>query len=144
MRIPVNILKVHPDAVIPEYQTAGACAFDFTLIEDATVAPGELARFRTGLVMCVPKDHALIIASRSSMPKKTGLIIPHGFGLIEEDYCGPNDELLLQAMNPTDQPIMVKKGDRLMQGLIVPIARVRFEEVSALETPTRGGFGSTG
>jgi dUTP pyrophosphatase len=142
--IPVKILKVHPDAEIPEYKTPGACAFDLALVEDAVIAPGEVARLRTGLVFCVPPGHALLVASRSSMPKKTGLIIPHGFGLIDEDYCGPEDELLLQVQNPTDAPVSVKKGDRLMQGLIVPIARAAFETVASLETPSRGGFGTTG
>ena len=144
MQIPVKILKLHPDAVIPEYKSAGAAGFDFVLVEDAKIAPGEIARLRTGLVICVPEGHVLFVTCRSSLPKKTGLTMPHGIGTIDADYCGPTDEILLVLKNATDAPVDVKKGERLCQGLIVPIAIARFEEVSGLDSPNRGGWGSTG
>jgi len=144
MPIPVRILKTHPDAVIPEYHTAGACAFDLSIIEDATIAPGQIARLRTGLVICVPEGHVLFLSARSSLPMKRGLNVPHGFGLIDNDYCGPEDELLLQVRNFTDQPVEVKKGDRLLQGIFLPFERAAFEQVTQLTGPTRGGYGTTG
>lgn len=144
MHIPVNIFCNHPDAVLPEYKTKGSCAFDLSTIEDATIAPREIVRLRTGLVICTPKDHVLIVASRSSIPKKFGLTVAQGIGIVDEDYCGPNDEVLLQLINFTDRPVSVTKGDRLAQGMILPVARAEFTVVKSLSTPNRGGFGSTG
>lgn len=144
MNVSVDILKTHPDALIPEYKTTGACAFDLAPIEDALIAPGEIVRLRTGLVICVPVGYVLLVAARSSLPKKHGLCVPHGVGIVDNDYCGPTDELLLQLLNFTDKPVEVKKGERLAQGMIVPFERVAFAEVADLASPSRGGYGSTG
>lgn len=140
----IHILKLHPDAIIPEYASPGACAFDLSLIEDATIAPGEIVRLRTGLVFKVPEGYALLIAARSSLPRRHGLCVPQGFGIVDNDFCGPKDELLIQLLNFTNQPVQVKKGDRLVQGMLVPFAVGSFQEVQTLEHPSRGGFGSTG
>jgi dUTP pyrophosphatase len=144
MQLPVDILKTHPDALTPEYKTVGACAFDLAPIENATIQPGEIVRLRTGLVICVPVGYVLLIAARSSLPKKYGLCVPQGFGIVDNDFCGPTDELLLQLLNFTDKPVEVKKGDRLVQGMFVPFVRAEFTPVEVLTNPSRGGFGSTG
>ncbi len=144
MHIPVNIFCNHPDAILPEYKTTGSCAFDLSIIEEATITPGEIVRLRTGLVICTPKDHVLIVAARSSTTKKFGLTIVQGIGIIDEDYCGPNDEILLQLMNFTNHPVTVQKGERLAQGMILPVTKAIFQKVHHLENPDRGGFGSTG
>ena len=144
MHLPITIYKTHPDAITPHYATPGSCAFDLAIIEDTVIQPGEVVRLRTGLVLCVPDGYVLFISARSSMPRKHGLSIPQGFGLIDNDFCGPNDELLLQVLNFTNQPVEVKKGDRLMQGIFLPRLLCTFNEVDQLDTPSRGGFGSTG
>ncbi|MBI4713702.1 dUTP diphosphatase [Candidatus Uhrbacteria bacterium] len=144
MSIPVKILKCHPDAVIPTYHSNGACAFDLSTIESATIQPGEIVRLRTGLVVCVPENYVLFIAARSSLPRKYGLCVPQGFGIVDNDFCGPNDELLLQLLNFTNEPTEVKKGDRLVQAMFVPFVKAEFQEVMKLTSPNRGGFGSTG
>jgi dUTP pyrophosphatase len=144
MSLPVEILKIHPDAEIPEYKTAGACAFDLAPVEDATIAPGEIVRLRTGLVVRVPDGYVLLVAARSSLAKKHGLCVPQGVGIVDNDYCGPADELLLQLLNFTAAPVEVKKGERIAQGIFVPFARAAFSTVDAMSNPSRGGYGSTG
>jgi len=144
MNIPVDIFRNHPDAILPEYKTPGSCAFDLSTIEDATIAPGEIVRLRTGLVVCVPEGYTLLIAARSSLPKKVGLCVPQGFGIVDQDFCGPDDELLLQLLNFTNQPTFVKAGDRLAQGMFVPIMKCAFNEIQNVSNKNRGGFGSTG
>lgn len=144
MPLTVQILKCHPDAVIPTYGSTGSCAFDISLIEDATIAPGEVVRLRTGLVIKVPEGHVLLILARSSLPRRHGLCVPHGLGTIDNDFCGPQDELLIQLLNFTNKPTSVKKGDRLVQGMFLPFAVGTFQEVQTLEHTNRGGFGSTG
>jgi dUTP pyrophosphatase len=86
-----------------------------------------------------------IVVPRSSTPKKKGLLIPHGIGIIDQDYCGPDDEVLFQVLNFTNKIIIVEKGERLAQGCFVPVARVNFNEVKKVTSDkSRGGLGSTG
>lgn len=144
MQTPVDILRVHPEARIPSYHSSGACAFDLCPIEDATIEPGHIVRLRTGLVICVPDGYTLLIAARSSLPKRYGLCVPQGFGIVDQDFCGPEDEILLQLLNFTQTPVSVKKGERLVQGMLMPIVHAQFQEVQALRAKSRGGFGSTG
>jgi len=144
MNIPVRIKRLSPDARIPEYKTAGACAFDLAPIEEKTIQPGEIVGLKTGLVICVPEGYTFIIASRSSTPKKHHLSLPNGIGIVDNDYCGPEDEILLGVYNFGTEPVTVTKGQRLCQGLIIPIVKAVFEEVEQLDAPTRGGWGSTG
>ena len=144
MHLPVDIFRKHPDALLPEYKSAGACAFDLAPIEDAVIEPGQIVRLKTGLVICVPEGYTLLIAARSSLPKKFGLCIPQGFGIVDQDFCGPDDELLLQLLNFSKESVTIKAGDRLAQGMFVPIMKCDFTEVKDLTAPSRGGFGSTG
>ena len=65
-------------------------------------------------------------------------------GVIDADYCGPEDEVKIQLLNFTDAPVTVSRGDRLAQGIVLPCPRVEWEEVTDVSQPTRGGFGSTG
>jgi dUTP pyrophosphatase len=141
---PVDIFKNHPDAILPVYASPGACAFDLSPIEDATIAPGEIVRMRTGLIIRAPEGYTLLIAARSSLPRKYGLCVPQGFGIVDNDFCGPEDELLIQLLNFTKEPTSVKKGDRIVQGMFVPFVRGEFRVIDQLDKPSRGGFGSTG
>ena len=139
----VRISKTRPDAVIPEYKTPGACCFDLHCLEDATLAPGQIADLPTGLIFAVPEGYMLMVAPRSSTPKK-GVHMPHGIGIIDQDFCGPEDELRLRIRNFTDTPVRVMKGDRVCQAGFVRVDRASWDEGPALGEKTRGGFGTTG
>lgn len=140
----VRYRRLSPDVPVPQYQTAGSVAFDLSAAEDASIAPGAVALLKTGLIIEVPEGHALLLASRSSGPMKLGLHTPHGFGVIDQDYHGPADELLVQVFNPGTTPVSIAKGTRIAQALIVPILRATLEEADTLASVSRGGFGSTG
>lgn len=139
----VRITKIHPDAVLPEYKTPGACAFDLVCVEDAAIPPKGIADLPTGLVFCIPAGYMLMVASRSSTPKK-GLTLPHGVGVIDQDFCGPEDQLQLRVMNFTEAPVQIRKGDRICQGAFVRVDRAEWEEGGTVTDKTRGGFGTTG
>ena len=108
------------------------------------MAPGQIALVRTGLVIEVPTGHFLGIFARSSTPLKRGLIVANGVGVIDSDYSGPNDDIMIQVLNFTAAPVHVARGDRLAQGIILPAPRVTWQEVTTLRQVTRGGFGATG
>jgi dUTP pyrophosphatase len=142
----LDVTRLDKDLPLPEYQTPGACAFDVFAREDVTVPAKQLGLIPTGLVVCVPEGHTLLLASRSSTPKKKGLLIPHGIGIVDQDYCGPEDEMKVQVWNFTDAPVTVARGERVAQAMLVPIVRCAITEVAASADPgkSRGGFGSTG
>jgi dUTP pyrophosphatase len=140
----VRIRRLDPDLPLPSYATAGAVGFDLYCREDTTLQPGEIALLPTGVAIATPPGYMLLIAARSSTPYRKGLSVPHGVGIIDQDYCGEADEIRCQVYNFTDHPVVVRRGERLAQGIFVRVDRARWEEVSALEAPMRGGFGSTG
>jgi len=141
----VRIRRLHAAVALPRYQTAGAAGFDLEASEDVTVAPDTVALVPTGLVIRVPDGYFLGIFARSSTPLKRGLIISNGVGVIDSDYCGASDEIKIQVLNVTRAPVTVNAGDRIAQGLFIPVARAEWQETHEdLRSGSRGGFGATG
>jgi dUTP pyrophosphatase len=108
------------------------------------VQPGGVALVRTGLVIEAPSGHFLGIFARSSTPLKRGLMVANGVGIVDPDYSGPEDEVLIQVLNFSKGVVAIKRGDRLAQGIVLPAPRVTWNEVSDIRDVTRGGFGATG
>jgi dUTP pyrophosphatase len=96
------------------------------------------------LVIEVPTGHFLGIFARSSTPLKRGLLVANGVGIVDPDYSGPNDEIMIQVLNFTGAEVQVRRGDRLAQGVVLPAPRVSWHEVADIRPVTRGGFGATG
>ena len=145
MSIDVRIHRLDPAVAVPSYQTGGAAGFDLAASTEMTVAAGEVALVPTGLVVEVPPGHLLGIFARSSTPLKRGLMVANGVGIVDADYCGPRDEIKIEVLNFTAAPVIVHRGDRLAQGVIMPCVRAEWQEVAGPpDRPTRGGFGSTG
>lgn len=139
----VKITRLDPNLSLPTYATPGSAGFDLASAYDVEVPPREIRLIGTGLVMKVPEGYFLAIFARSSTPIKRGLIVSNGVGVIDSDYCGPADEIKVQVFNITDAPVLVRRGDRIAQGIVLPAPRVEFEE-AATHAESRGGFGSTG
>lgn len=139
----VRISKIDPRAVIPAYATPGAGAFDIWTIDETVVSARGDTRLRTGLVFCIPEDHVLFVFTRSSTFRKFGVVLANGVGIIDSDYCGPEDELYISVLNPGAADVRIPAGARLAQGVILPRPKVTFVEAVAAG-PNRGGFGSTG
>ena len=103
-----------------------------------------MALVRTGLIIEVPTGHFLGIFARSSTPLKRGLLVANGVGVIDPDYSGPEDEIMIQVLNFTAREVQITRGDRLAQAIILQAPHVTWEEVSTMRATTRGGFGATG
>ncbi|NVY95995.1 dUTP diphosphatase [Lactobacillus sp. DCY120] len=99
----------------------------------------------TGLKAYLPAEEVLLLVNRSSGPLKRGLVLPNSVGVIDADYYdNPQNEgeIFVQMLNffPTDR--LIKKGDRICQGIFVPYLTVDNDHNDA---PRRqGGFGSSG
>ena len=139
----VRIKRIDKDLPLPVYETGGSVGFDFVAREDTEIKPDEISLIPANVIVEVPKGYALIVASRSSTPRKHGLTKPHGIGVIDNDYCGPEDEVKIQVRNFRKKSVTIRRGDRIAQGLFMKTDRLDFEEVDEIKTESRGGFGST-
>jgi len=140
----LKIKRLDSTVALPAYGTNESAGFDLAASHDIVVPPGQIALVRTGLVIEVPSGYFLGIFARSSTPLKRGLLVANGVGVIDPDYSGPNDEVMIQVLNFTASDVAVARGDRLAQGIVLPAPRVSWEEVSEIKDVTRGGFGATG
>lgn len=143
-KMKVKIKRIDKELPLPVYETAGSVGFDILSREETVVGPKSLARVPGNIIVEVPEGYALIVTLRSSSPKKKGLLKPHGIGVIDNDYCGPEDEVLVQVYNFTDKPVTIGRGEKIAQGIFVKVDKPEWEEVESVSDRSRGGFGSTG
>jgi len=143
-RMRLKITRLDPTLPLPGYGSSEAAGFDLAASHDIVVQPGQIALIRTGLIIEVPVGHFLGIFSRSSTPLKRGLLVANGVGVVDPDYSGPTDEVMVQVLNFTQNEVQVRRGDRLAQGIVLPAPRVTWDEVETIRQTTRGGFGATG
>lgn len=140
----VSVQRIDPSLPLPSYHTHGAVGFDLITRETTVIAPKAVALVPGNVIVKVPEGYALLILPRSSLPRKKGLVCPHSVGVIDQDYHGEKDEILVQVMNITDAPVTVERGERIAQGMFVKVERAEWAEVDGHGAETRGGFGSTG
>lgn len=139
----VAIKRIDTDLPLPTYATAGSVGFDLPCREDTEIAPRTVALIPSNVIVRIPAGYMLMLTLRSSTPLRKGLLIPNGVGIIDQDYCGEGDELRVQVFNFRDEAVMVKRGERIAQGIFIPVTRVSWDEVDEMGKG-RGGFGSTG
>ncbi len=137
----VKIKRIDKSLPLPEYQTKGSVAFDVYSRIDMEINSKNIGRIPTNLVIECPQGYMMQIKGRSSMPKKKNLWADVGY--IDQDYCGENDEILLQVYNFSDNIVKVSKGERLGQIAFVKIETAQWEEIEKMNDQNRGGFGST-
>jgi dUTP pyrophosphatase len=139
----VKIKRIDKSIPLPIYQTSGSVGFDISAREDTVIAPKSVALIPGNVIVETPPGYMLLVALRSSTPRKKGLHKPHGIGVIDNDYCGDEDEVKVQVFNSTDREVKVEKGERIAQGIFVKIDKFEWEETDSMGK-SRGGFGSTG
>jgi dUTP pyrophosphatase len=139
----VRIRRIDKSLPLPEYHTNGAAAFDFYCRETVTVQPQQIAYIPLNVALEPPVGHMLLLASRSGTPKR-GIMMANGIGIGDRDFSGNSDEYKAMVFNYTNAPVIVERGDRILQGVFLRCDRIEWEEVDDLGAPDRGGFGTTG
>lgn len=139
----VKIKRLDKALPLPKYETAGAVGFDLLCRESVTIEPQMVNLIPANVIVETPPGYMLMVTLRSSTPRKLGLLIPHGVGIIDQDYCGEGDEIKIQVYNFTSQPVTVERGDKIAQGIFVRVDSAEWLEVEDMRSKTRGGFGST-
>lgn len=140
----VSITRIDNTLPLPKYETAGAVGFDLITRETTVIEAGKIALVPGNVIVKVPAGYALFLLPRSSLPRKKALVCPHSLGVIDQDYHGDKDELMVQVQNISDQPVTVERGERIAQGIFVKVEQATWDEVDSHGAETRGGFGSTG
>ena len=130
---------------LPSPATPGSAGSDLCAAVDSelVIAPGERCLVPTGFAIAVPDGYEAQVRPRSGLALRHGIVLPNSPGTIDSDYRG---EVKVIVMNAGAEPFVVKRGDRIAQLVIAPVAKVQWEEVEALDDTERGsgGFGHTG
>jgi len=140
----LEVLRLFADIPLPAYAHAGDAGLDLTAAADVTLAPFERALVPTGIAVAIPEGYAGFVQPRSGLAIRHGLSFVNTPGLIDSHYRG---EISVVAVNlDATAPISIRRGDRIAQLVIQPVASVEVVDVSALDPTVRGegGFGSTG
>ena len=116
---------------------------DLRAAEDIVMKKGEFKLIPLGIAMELSKGYEAHIVPRSSTFKNYGIIQTNHMGIIDETYCGDNDQWFMGAYALRDTEIHV--NDRICQFRIMEHQpAITFQEVDILGNHDRGGHGSTG
>lgn len=139
----INYKRLTIAAEAPKVATAGSAGADISSAADVTIKPGETKLIPTGLVMEIPTGHVGLMFPRSGLSLKTSLRQPNSVGVIDSDYRG---EVRGMFTNTGTCDVVIRRGDRIAQMIVLPIPGVEWVEVAELGKTERGegGFGSTG
>ncbi len=133
------------DLPLPRAATPGAAGLDLPAAVEAelVLAPGARALVPTGFALAIPEGYEGQVRPRSGLALRHGITLPNAPGTIDSDYRG---ELKVILLNTGAEPVTIRRGDRIAQLVVAPVARVAPIEVEALDTTARagGGFGHTG
>lgn len=132
----------YPDAVLPKRATKGSAGYDFTVAADTFCPYNEVTYVPTGIKMQIDDGYELRLSIRSSSPKKYGVMLANGIGVIDSDYYNnpDNEGHIMFAILPFEGDVTFKKGDRIGQGVI---NRYFLTDDDMAEGVREGGFGST-
>lgn len=111
--------------------------------ESYELFPGDFALISLGVIMKLPYGYEGHLAPRSSTYKNFGVIQTNGVGIVDESYCGPNDVWKMPVL--AIRHATINRGDKIAQFRIIrKMTNISINEIAAVTSPDRGGFGSTG
>ena len=130
------------DIVLPKRATSGSAGYDFVTPIDIDLKPGEMIKVPTGIRCYIEEGYVLNIFPRSSLGFKYQLCLANTVGIIDADYYNALNEghIIVALVNRGDKEVILKKGDRFVQGIFFKFYTAKEEEVTNVRT---GGFGSS-
>jgi dUTP pyrophosphatase len=147
--VKIEVLRLpHGEGLpLPAYQTTHAAGLDLLAAVPETaplvLAPGEYAMVPTGLSIALPDGHEAQVRPRSGLAAKHGVTVLNAPGTVDADYRG---EICVLLINHGSAPFAIRRGERIAQMVIAPVAQAELVPVISLSPTGRGsgGFGSTG
>ena len=145
VRLEVEVLPHGEGLPLPSYASEGSSGLDLRAAVEAEVVipPGGWALIPTGIKVAIPKGFEGQVRPRSGLALRHGIAVLNAPGTIDSDYRG---EVKVIVLNLGREPFVVRRGDRIAQLVISPVARAEVVRVERVEPTGRGegGFGSTG
>jgi dUTP pyrophosphatase len=161
VRLKVNFVKIHPAAQTPKKNNSEDAGWDFAVVSDndffvptqfsslyknyqdkivCVLPPKEQKIFHTGIKVEIPNGWCLVLFDRSGLGAKK--IVHRTAGVIDSSYRG---EVLVSLVNLSSNDVIFCEGDKIIQGLLLPVPSAEFIEVNELSNTQRGekGFGSS-
>jgi dUTP pyrophosphatase len=143
--IPIARAPGNDDLPYPAAATPGSAGLDLRacIAQDLALEPGRRALIPTGFSVALPEGYEGQVRPRSGLALRHGLTLLNSPGTIDSDYRG---EIAVIAINLGQEPVVIRRGDRIAQLIIARVPRTRLLPVDSLQ-PTRrggGGFGHTG
>ena len=137
----VKFKKLHNNAVIPSYATAGDAGLDMVAVD--LMDSIEQVVYMTGIAVEIPEGHVGLLFPRSSI-RKYQLSLSNSVGVIDSGYRGEIQFTFNKTSGPASQKYKI--GERIGQLVIIPYPIIEAVEVDELSDSERGegGFGSTG
>ena len=127
----------------PVQAIKGGDWIDLRAAETVKMKAGEFKLIPLGVGMRLPRGYEAHVVPRSSTFKRYGILQTNSYGIIDNSYCGDDDQWMFPALAMRDTTIF--KGDRICQFRIVGNQpEIEFVTIDRLESKSRGGFGSTG
>jgi len=129
---------------LPAYARPGDAGADLSITADVELAPGERALVGTGIAISLPAGYAGFVHPRSGLAARSGVTLVNAPGTIDAGYRG---EIKVNLINlDPHEPVVLRRGDRVAQLVIAPVATAIFRECADLSGSERGsgGHGSTG
>lgn len=140
-----SIEEIYNHISLPRRATKKSAGYDFYAPYDFTLAPGESVKISTGIRVILDDDKFLMCAPRSGHGFKSRVQLDNTIGIIDADYSQSMNEGHIQAKITNDSHtgtyITVKKGEAMMQAIILPYFTV--EDEPEITRQRDGGFGST-
>lgn len=142
-------VSVYPNVNLPQRATANSAGYDFECAKDTICLAHDITLIPTGIKCKMEPGYYLQLALRSSTPKKKGLMLANGIGIIDADYYGPDTaepsaqgHIMFQVYNFTDMNVSIQAGERIGQGVFLKHGIT--EDDQAVGDRAGKGFGSTG
>ncbi|GAA7679275.1 dUTP diphosphatase [Helicobacter pylori] len=139
----IKIQKIHPNALIPKYQTEGSSGFDLHAVEEVVIKPHSVGLVKIGICLSLEVGYELQVRTRSGLALNHQVMVLNSPGTVDNDYRG---EIKVILANLSDKDFKVQVGDRIAQGVVQKTYKAEFIEYEQLDETSRGsgGFGSTG
>jgi len=137
----LKVKKISKDAELPEYALSSDVGFDLRANEETVIGSMEHKAIKTGIAIEVPEGYVGLIRDRAGIITKMGV---HSVaGTFDPAYRG---EVSIIMTNFGDEEVVIEKGMRIAQMIIIPVEKLKISEVKTLSETKRGkrGFGSTG
>lgn len=141
--MPISVKVKYFTDIEPLEQINGGDWIDLRAAEDVLMESGDFRLIPLGVAMQLPDGYEAHVVPRSSTYKKWHIIQANHMGVIDNSYCGDDDQWMFPAIALEDT--MIHKNDRICQFRIVKNQpKIKFTQVETLNSENRGGFGSTG